>query len=776
MNQHVTRWVFLVSGCLTACSGLKSNNTIVTTCPNGLAQVNGVCPTLCSVTSDCAALGSTYICQDNTCVVNDSTQEIPAAPVITSVTGTGTPDGAPGHATRHITDAIVINGSALTSALHVGLVGVSSDTTNYPNLTIQSTASNGTSITVGLPTGLVAGPYRLDVTDDYGRRVSALVTFAAGAAGSTPYANVSALTQIVVQSVNAGVSSTNKTTIEPKVRGASSSTAISGVSANGFLVYVIDRTAAPHARQTTPFTANNHNNAIFTIDEMDTLATNLSEGSIISAGKNSSDYLVVIASQGDVSALGQNAGANLRTVLRNMGGPAFLFDNDHAATAISSTTSLIFAGRYGLGAGNASVVLNQSGSARGTILVIDQEMLGMQKVADLTILSADLLPGSVDTGAIAAGAVTNTKLADNSVGSDQIQADAVDSTKLKPDAVTVNELQSNAVTADDILNGQVADVDIANNAITPAKLVGPITLYSRFMSIDWLLTSCSGTTCANAIFLEPPGSSTAVTRGGWTTSTATTDAANSTSGKKITFTPDTTPGADANAITTGSRRLFSVANIVPSGVLTATDTYTVRIHVEYDDPSATNAPPHPRIGIFDNKSPRTFLYLWRSGLNGTPNNEANGPGGITGKAESRTLTDADGSSALFTDYDTIGSLEDLSSFGSFSTTSALASSSATASGNPTLRLGGGGFDITIRVEPVTGQTYSKVRMRLMASGNVVLSQTADIYSLLNPAQGLNFGVFGSSLSIATYDTASSQTYTFYSFDVSVTRDGVTGTP
>jgi hypothetical protein len=78
--------------------------------------------------------------------------------------------------------------------------------------------------------------------------------------------------------------------------------------------------------------------------------------------------------------------------------------------------------------------------------------------------------GVVETGMIAADAITGAKIADNAIDSEHYAADSIDNEHLANDAVGPDELAADAVVTASIVDGNVTTAKIAADAITGAKI------------------------------------------------------------------------------------------------------------------------------------------------------------------------------------------------------------------------------------------------------------------------------------------------------------------
>jgi hypothetical protein len=78
--------------------------------------------------------------------------------------------------------------------------------------------------------------------------------------------------------------------------------------------------------------------------------------------------------------------------------------------------------------------------------------------------------GVVETGMIAADAITGAKIADNAIDSEHYAADSIDNEHLANDAVGPDELAADAVVTASIVDGNVTTAKIAADAVTGAKI------------------------------------------------------------------------------------------------------------------------------------------------------------------------------------------------------------------------------------------------------------------------------------------------------------------
>jgi hypothetical protein len=129
-------------------------------CPAGQVETVGGCSTLCSATSGCP---SGTCCLDGVC-----TESATCAPVISSVEGTGSPDGAPGHSDRHVVDRLVIEGENLADAeiLLAAAAGGASQALEPCQEPL------GSLVVVSLPDALAAGEYTLTARNQAGQCVA----------------------------------------------------------------------------------------------------------------------------------------------------------------------------------------------------------------------------------------------------------------------------------------------------------------------------------------------------------------------------------------------------------------------------------------------------------------------------------------------------------------------------------------------------------------------------------------------------------------------------
>jgi hypothetical protein len=137
--------------------------------------------------------------------------------------------------------------------------------------------------------------------------------------------------------------------------------------------------------------------------------------------------------------------------------------------AVDMATTLGVTGNLTLG---AQLIMPDVTSAK--ILVADGT--SYQEVAvsgDVTIANTGAVTigsGVVETGMIAADAITGAKIADNAIDSEHYAADSIDNEHLANDAVGPDELAADAVVTASIVDGNVTTAKIAADAVTGAKI------------------------------------------------------------------------------------------------------------------------------------------------------------------------------------------------------------------------------------------------------------------------------------------------------------------
>lgn len=128
-------------------------------CAAGQVCSDEICRTVCDIDNDC---GLQSECVAGACT-ELSVSTLP--PVVTAIDGTGTVDGTPGQAERHLRDRLVILGERLWGA-NVRLTGVNPASVSVP-LTPCGRGSNSR-LEMALPPGIVPGEYTLSVVNQAG--------------------------------------------------------------------------------------------------------------------------------------------------------------------------------------------------------------------------------------------------------------------------------------------------------------------------------------------------------------------------------------------------------------------------------------------------------------------------------------------------------------------------------------------------------------------------------------------------------------------------------
>src|SRR3990167_3307755 len=93
-----------------------------------------------------------------------------------------------------------------------------------------------------------------------------------------------------------------------------------------------------------------------------------------------------------------------------------------------------------------------------------------------SVLTGDILDGTISTIDLADGIITTVKIADNSVSGAKLQDSSIDANKILNGAVTVGKIGDGAITAVKLFDGSVIASKISDLAVTTAKIAdGAIT-------------------------------------------------------------------------------------------------------------------------------------------------------------------------------------------------------------------------------------------------------------------------------------------------------------
>jgi hypothetical protein len=94
------------------------------------------------------------------------------------------------------------------------------------------------------------------------------------------------------------------------------------------------------------------------------------------------------------------------------------------------------------------------------------------KIADSTIVTADLADNSVTAAKIADGSVTSAKVAGEAITASNLADNSVTSAKIADGTIVAADLANGSVTSEIIADGTIATADLANNSVTSAKISG----------------------------------------------------------------------------------------------------------------------------------------------------------------------------------------------------------------------------------------------------------------------------------------------------------------
>ena len=103
------------------------------------------------------------------------------------------------------------------------------------------------------------------------------------------------------------------------------------------------------------------------------------------------------------------------------------------------------------------------------------------------VSGGEIVPGSIDQGRLAAGAVTRPKLADGAVGAAEIATGAVTRPKIAEGAVETARLATNAVTSPKLAAGAVLSSNLAANAVFTAELADDAVDDSRINGVERII-------------------------------------------------------------------------------------------------------------------------------------------------------------------------------------------------------------------------------------------------------------------------------------------------
>lgn len=176
MRTHRLSFLWVLPFSLTACSAEKSVGSDPgcgggSSCAAGEVCITDICEQVCLSNRDCTAAGE--LCVDDICVPSQGDE----LPTIASIAGTGTPDGATGHAAQHVGGALVITGDNLGNAT----VTLSDGGQAW---TLEVCDNTNTRVEVVLPGDATrAGEYLLTVTTQAGS-CAATVPFLQGETGA----------------------------------------------------------------------------------------------------------------------------------------------------------------------------------------------------------------------------------------------------------------------------------------------------------------------------------------------------------------------------------------------------------------------------------------------------------------------------------------------------------------------------------------------------------------------------------------------------------------
>jgi hypothetical protein len=451
----ISLWV-VAAGCTGNVAASRDGNAYCTTtacvrgtdCAGGEVCLDRCCSRVCNYTADCLP---DQHCADGHCV--DNSQTIGEAPVIESVNGTGSVDGASDHAPRHLRDRLVITGQHLANATAqlVPAVGAAYDL-------VACVAPTDTELQVALPTDIAAGAYGLVIANQAGS-CNADLRLLQGEAGSLSASGA----EIVVSINNAlvadptlslrGTLSGKVTTIVAVGSAATPSLrtiAVKGVEqvdsqeAGLYLVVldlsthqIYDEQPTVSYRTKQSFGASNAADYQGLVDVLDTL---------------NESHVAIIASAGNVLPMFQNT--SLKDKLKDFGASSLIDD-------VTADQGYMLIGRKGIKEGNGLEQVagtERSGIAPGGTVAVDGALMGLKRTPpqDARYVNAT---GDTMTGALTFQA--NPVFNDNAIPGAKLQDLAVTTAKLANVSVTTAKLGDGAVTLAKIASGSRVALNIS---------------------------------------------------------------------------------------------------------------------------------------------------------------------------------------------------------------------------------------------------------------------------------------------------------------------------
>jgi hypothetical protein len=389
--------LLLVAACSTEVAGGDA-----VSCPPGEVEMSGACEKLCLGDFDCAT--GTVCGREGICVPGGGG----AAPRIDSVTGDGPVDGAPGYGANRIRTGLVILGEHLAGAT-VALEGATLGLPSFAELNVRLETDER--LDVDLPGEVAPGTYLLTVTNAAGSdQVTVPMlrgeTGADGADGADGSCDPTACTTRIYPGASL-VSSLTLRAANPAGAGIEQSFALDGVEqigapSNGVWLGIIDR--GDHAL----VTSDPDYNRVYDVSSTTQLTALVIELAGLDGG-----VLAVLVSRGDVAAaINQDVGGS--TLASQM----IALGASPTIRSLRAGEAFAFAGAFGLGAGNGSLVVSGTGAADSQLTLVDGMLIGTSTADRLgaTIESAEITDGTIAAIDIGDHQITGAKLDGSTAG------------------------------------------------------------------------------------------------------------------------------------------------------------------------------------------------------------------------------------------------------------------------------------------------------------------------------------------------------------------------